>query len=145
MTTPTSPLRRPAGRYDERQPLPRAVLVFLGVLGALALVAFAYLAYDRYSSNRTTFGVVGFTVLDDHRVQLSFEVNKPLDATVVCSLVARDRNHVSVGKTDVTVGPADRDPAQVTERFETTSRATSVDVTSCSLPAQEPAQPTPTP
>jgi hypothetical protein len=141
MTTPTSPLKRPAGRYDERQPLPRPVLVFLSAVGALTLIGLSYLAYDHYSSNRTTFGVLGFTVLDDHRVELTFEVNKPLSATVLCSLVAFDRDHRSVGKTDVTVGPADHDPAQVTQRFVTTARATSVDVTSCGTPAQT----TPTP
>jgi hypothetical protein len=135
MTTPTSPLKRPVGRYDERQPLPRPVLVFASALGALTLVGLSYLAYDHYSSNRTTFGVLAFTVLDDHRVELTFEVNKPLNATVQCSLVARDRDHTTVGKADVTVGPADHDPAQVTQRFDTTTRATSVDVTSCSTPA----------
>jgi hypothetical protein len=45
----------------------------------------------------------------------------------------------------VTVGPADHDPAQVTQRFDTTARATSVDVTSCSVPARTPAAPTSTP
>jgi hypothetical protein len=135
MTTPTSPLKRPAGRYDERQPLPRPVLVFLGTLGALALVAFAWFAYDHYSTNRTTFGVLGFAIVDDQRVELTFEVSKPVTDTVVCALVAYDNNHQSVGKTDVTVGPADHDPARVTQRFATTSRASTVDVASCSVPA----------
>ncbi|MGZ6793333.1 MAG: DUF4307 domain-containing protein [Mycobacteriales bacterium] len=127
-------VRRPPGRYDERRSLPRPVLLALASLGVLALLAFAYFGYSRFSTGRTGFGLLGYQVLSDTSAEVTFEVDKPLTDTVVCAVVARDRDQVTVGTQDVTVGPGDRDPAQVTTRLTTTARAATVDVTSCSTP-----------
>jgi hypothetical protein len=127
-------LRRPPGRYDERSPLPRPLLTALAAVGALLLLAFAYFGYSRFSTGRTSFGLLGYAVVDAQTVEITFEVHKPLTDTVVCAVVARDSDNTTVGKQDVTVGPAERDPAQVTRRFATTHRAATVDVTSCSAP-----------
>ncbi len=131
MTTP----RRPPGRYDERQPLPRWLVRTGAAVGALLLLSFAYFGYNRFSSNRTSFGLTGYHVIDDASVEVRFEVRKDLSATVVCAVVARDRNNVTVGRKDVTVGPAERETALVTQQFATTHRAATVEVTSCSKPA----------
>jgi uncharacterized protein (DUF58 family) len=131
MTTP----RRPPGRYDERQPLPRWLVRTGAAVGALLLLAFAYFGYTRFSTGRTSFGLTAYHVIDDANVEVRFEVHKDLSATVICAVVARDANNVTVGRKDVTVGPAERETAQVTLQFATTHRAVSVDVTSCSKPA----------
>ena len=128
-------LRRPPGRYDEPKPLPRPLLYAGAGVGAVVLIAFAYFGYSRFATGRTTFGLTAYQVVDDTHVQVTFEVHKALDATVVCALVARDKDNVTVGRQDVTVGPAERDPARATERFTTTHRAATVVVTSCSTPA----------
>lgn len=134
MTTPASPLKRPPGRYDEPAALSKPVLATVAVVAALVLLTFSYFAYNNYTANRTTFGVLSFQVLNDHEVELTFEVNKDLNQSVTCALVAMDSSHNTVGKQDVVVGPADHDPARDTERFATSARATNVDVTSCSTP-----------
>jgi hypothetical protein len=100
----------------------------------MALLGFAYYGYSRFSTGRTDFGLLGYRVVSDTTAEVTFEVHKPLTDTVVCAVVARDRDNTAVGRQDVTVGPADRDPAQVTSRFATTHRAATVDVTSCSAP-----------
>jgi hypothetical protein len=127
-------LRRPPGRYDEPLQLPRAVLVTGASLLGLLLLVLTYLAFDRYTSARTTFGLLGYRVVSDTEVEVRFEVRKALGDTVMCALVARDADKRTVGTSDVTVGPAERDPVAVTERFTTTARASTVDVVSCSAP-----------
>ena len=134
MTTP----RRPPGRYDEPRRFPRPVLITgAAALGTLLLVL-SYLAFDRYSSARTSFGLLGYRVVSDREVEVTFEVRKELGATVLCGLVARDADKRTVGTVDVTVGPAERDPVRVVERITTTARATTVEVTSCSAPVATP-------
>ena len=133
-------MKRPPGRYDERTPLPRALVLGGAFVGGVALLAFAYFGYTRFSSGRTSFGLTSYHVIDDRTVEITFEVHKDLTATVVCAVVARDADNVTVGKQDVSVGPAERDPAQVTQRFTTTHRAATVDVTSCSA-ARKPSAP----
>ncbi len=134
MSTQPRPPRRPPGRYDEPRVLPRSTVYAGAVVGALLLLAFAYFGYSRYSTGRTGFGLLGYQVVDDTMVEITFEVHKPLNDTVRCAVVARDRSNTTVGARDVTVGPADRDPVRVTERFVTSARAATVDVTACSAP-----------
>ena len=104
-------------------------------VGAVALVAFAWFGYSRFSDGRTRFGLTAYSVVDDRTVEISFEVHKDLQASVVCAVVARDRDNLVVGHADVRVGPAERETAPASARFRTTHRAATVDVTSCSRPA----------
>jgi len=95
-------------------------------------LAFAWFGYSRFSTGRTGFGLIGYQVVDDATVEITFEVHKPLNDTVRCAVLARDRSSTTVGTRDVTIGPADRDPVRVTEQFPTSARAATVDVISCS-------------
>jgi hypothetical protein len=125
----TTAIRRPPGRYDEPTRLPRPVLLALAALGALALLALTYLAWDRTTGGRTHASVLGYRVVDDHAIEVRFEVAKNHAATVVCALRARDRDGVLVGSEDVTVGPGN---GVVTHRLTTSSRAAVAEVTGCS-------------
>ncbi len=132
MSTQPRPPRRPPGRYDEPRVLPRSAVYAGAVVGALALLAFAWFGYSRFSTGRTGFGLISYQVVDDATVEITFEVHKPLNDTVRCAVLARDRSSTTVGTRDVTIGPADRDPVRVTEQFPTSARAATVDVISCS-------------
>ena len=127
MTTP----RRPPGRYDERRPLPRAVLVTGGSVLGLALIALAYAGYSRFSTNRVQYGTLGYKVVDDSSTQIRFQVDKDLTETVRCQLIARDADHTDVGSRTVTVGPAERQTVITTSTVETTRRAKSGEVVGC--------------
>lgn len=97
-----------------------------------------YLAYDRFSSARTSVGLLGYRVVSDRAVEVTFEVRKEPGATVRCALVARDADKRTVGSAHATVGPAERDLVRVVERVATTARAATVEVTSCSAPVATP-------
>ena len=122
-------VRRPPGRYDEPRRYPRWLTVTLAAVLGAALLAFAYVAWDRATSGRTRFTVLGYDVIDDHAVEVRFEVTKGADATVVCEVRARDRDGVEVGSEDVTVGPGS---TVVTHRLATVRRAATGEVTGCS-------------
>ena len=125
----TSPLRRPPGRYDEPRRLPRPLAYALAGLLGVALLAFSYWAWDRASSGRTRVTVLGYEVVDEHAVDVRFEVTKDATATVVCEVRARDRDGAEVGSEDVTVGPG---KTVVTWRLTTVRRAATGEVTGCS-------------
>ena len=126
----TSP-RRPPGRYDEPRRYPRSLTVAVAALLGIGLLAFSYAAWRHTSSGRTGVTVLGYDVVDDHVVEVRFEVRKAGTSAVVCVVRARDRDGVEVGSEDVRVGP---DVAVVTHRLTTTRRAASGEVTGCSSP-----------
>ena len=101
----------------------------LAALLGVGLLAFSYAAWDRASSGRTRVTVLGYRVIDDHAVEVRFEVGKDRDATVVCEVRARDRDGVEVGNEDVTVGSG---AEVVTHRLTTSRRAATGEVTGCS-------------
>jgi hypothetical protein len=103
------------------------------VLAALLLGA-TYLAFDRFTSTRTSVGLLGYGVLSDHAVEVRFEVHKDRNATVVCLVRARDRDGAEVGNAPVTVGPSSADPVVTVYTLTTTRRASTGEVTACSAP-----------
>ncbi|MCW2599514.1 MAG: hypothetical protein JWM02_1343 [Frankiales bacterium] len=137
MTTrhlPADPPRRPPGRYDAPRTLPRPLLITGAVLLGVLLLVSTYLAYNRFTTAQTAFGVVGFRVLSDHAVEVQFDVHKDLKASVLCLVSARDKDNVQVGSATVTVGPSSTDPVRTVHTLTTTHRATTGEVTGCSAP-----------
>ena len=128
----TTPLRHPAGRYDVPSRAPQALLLAGAVLGVAVLIALAWLGFARTSSGRTRFGVTSYEVISDSQVRIRFEVRKSPSASLTCALVARSRDHATVGQVDVEVGPSAREVVGVTEVLTTTARASTVEVSGCS-------------
>jgi hypothetical protein len=115
----TSPTRR------------RALVAGLALLIVAALAWFAWAAYSgRQSATGTD---VGFVVVDDGTVQVTFDVTKPRDATASCTIEALDSGFSVVGSVAVRVGPADHGVVRRTATVRTTNRATAGRVVSCSL------------
>ena len=125
----TSTIRRPQGRYDEPRRLPRPLAYALaGVLAVLVLLG-TFLAWQRSSAHRSSASVISYRVVDDHTVEIRFDVAKDEGATVVCALRAVGSDGAEVGKKDVTVGPG---PRVVTATVTTSRRAAVGEVVGCS-------------
>ena len=109
----------------------RALIAGLAVLVLAALTWFAWAAYSgRQSATGTD---VGFVVVDDGTVQVTFDVSKPRDATASCTIEALDPGFAVVGTVAVRVGPADHDVVRRTATVRTPNRATAGRVVSCSV------------
>lgn len=121
---PAAP-RRPADRYGDRPPLPRrTVLVGTGLVAAsfTAWVVWAGLgAADRDVRWRD----VGYRVVGNDRVDVTFDVIKEPGTTARCTLKALSAGYATVGIATVDVGPA---PERVV-RTSTTVRTQELAVT----------------
>lgn len=124
-------VQRPPGRYDERRTLPRPVLLTLAAALVLTLLALTFGAWDRYSSSRVPFTVLGYRVVSDTQVEVRFEVHKATSSTVTCLVRARDRTGSVVGREEVEVGPSEGAPTRITTTLTTSARAVAGEVTAC--------------
>jgi hypothetical protein len=107
------------------------VLITVAVIFGALLVALAYVAFDRFSQGRVRYAVLSYRVLSDHKVQVSFEVHKDPNSSVVCRLRALDRNGAEVGSGEVRVGPGHSDAVTAVGTLTTTRRAATGDVSAC--------------
>ena len=74
---------------------------------------------------------VSFDVVDDRLTTMRFELTKPTDMTVDCTVIAQETNHGVVGRTVVTVGPT-QTPSTVHEvQIKTTTLAVIGTVRTC--------------
>ena len=109
----------------------------LRIIGAVAGIAVgiagaAYLSFgDPDSSVRGQ--EVSYSVTSSESVEMTFNVAKPLDATVVCTLNALNTNYAQVGTRSVTIGPSDVQEAQFTVQIATTELAVTAVIESCEL------------
>ena len=125
----TSAIRRPEGRYDEPRRLPRPLAYALaGAVGVLVLLG-TFLAWQRSSAHRSSASVISYRAVDDHHLEIRFDVAKDAGSTVVCALRAVASDGAEVGKKDVTVGPG---PRVVTATVPTSRLAAVGEVVGCS-------------
>jgi Domain of unknown function (DUF4307) len=129
----SAPLDRPVDRYG-RAPSRRARILLIAAVALVVLVAVGWFAWAAYESRSSATGTdVGFNVLDNASVQVTFDVTKPKDQTATCVVQALDSGFAVVGTSRVQVGPADQSVVRRTATVRTTNRATTGHVTSCSL------------
>lgn len=106
-------------------------------IGAVALVvvaALAWFAWVAWSGRASATGTdVGFVVVDDGTVRVTFDVTKPADGTATCTIQALDPGFSVVGTVRVQIGPAEHGVVRQTATVRTTNRATAGRVESCSL------------
>jgi hypothetical protein len=131
--------RPPAGRYGP-EPTARSArrarlgLVVAGVLG-VALVIWIGL---NLAGRPVSWKDVGFHVEDARSIDVTFEVTKPKDATVDCTVTALSESYGEVGVRTVEVGPAATGTRRVTVTVQNTELAVSGTVERCDL-VDEPA------
>ena len=109
----------------------------LKIVGAVAGIAVgvagaAYLSFGDPSSS-VRGQEVSYSVTSSESVDMTFNVAKPLDATVVCTLNALNTNYAQVGTKSVTIGPSDVQEAQFTVQIATTELAVTAVIESCEL------------
>ncbi len=101
--------------------------VALGVLGTIVVVWYALSA----TVTKPMWRDVSFDVVDDRLTTMRFELTKPTDMTVDCTVIAQETNHGVVGRTVVTVGPT-QTPSTVHEvQIKTTTLAVIGTVRTC--------------
>jgi hypothetical protein len=107
-----------ADRYGGGRPARRRRAITVAAVAVLALVGLGWVVYAGLAQGRADvqFNDVGFAIVDDASVQVTWDVGKDPKATAVCTLRALDRNKTAVGIASVTVGPT---TAQVTRRTDT--------------------------
>jgi hypothetical protein len=108
----------------------------LGIVVLVAVVAAAvgWFGWAAYSGRQSAVGTdVGFAVVDDGTVRVTFDVTKPKDASASCTVEALDSGFAVVGTVRVPVGPAEHDVVRTTATVRTTNRATAGRVTGCSI------------
>ncbi|WP_456787899.1 DUF4307 domain-containing protein [Cellulomonas sp. P5_C5] len=126
--------RPPAGRYGP-EPTARSArrgrigIVVAAVVG-VALVVWIGLAM---AGKPVSTKDVGFHVDGSRSVDVTFEVTKPKEATVTCTVSALSESYAEVGVRTVEVGPADTATRRVTVTVQTTELAVTGIVESCEL------------
>ena len=100
--------------------------ITVGVAGA------AYLSFGNPGSS-VRGQEVSYSVKSPEMVEMTFNVAKPQDATVLCTLNALNTNYAQVGTKSVTIGPSDVGEAQFTVQIATTELAVTAVIESCEL------------
>jgi hypothetical protein len=76
---------------------------------------------------------LGYQVIDNSRVSVTYDVGKDPGATAVCSLRALDRQKSAVGIAQVTIGPTQRRVTRRTDQIRTSALAVTGVVRDCRL------------
>jgi hypothetical protein len=109
----------------------RLAVAAVVVVVAGALGWFAWVAWSGRAS--ATGSDVGFVVVDDATVQVTFDVTKPKDRSATCTIQALDPGYAVVGTVQVQVPASNRDVVRQTSTVRTTNRATTGRVENCSV------------
>ena len=137
--TDSAPEQRTARLMAERYGAPanprrrrRGLWITAGGLGALGIAALVMIAVGFFEPDAAG-SQVGFDVVDETRVQVIFDVTKPLEATATCTLEALNEGYGQVGIVDVRIGPADHHTTRITADIATTELATTGVIRDCSI------------
>jgi hypothetical protein len=123
----------PADRYG-RSTSRRTRTLVIAAIAVVVLAAVGWFAWASYASRDSATGTdVGFHVIDDASITVTFDVTKPHQKTATCVVQALDSGFAVVGTARVQVGPADSGVVRRTATIRTTNRATTGQVSSCSV------------
>ncbi|PFG32467.1 DUF4307 domain-containing protein [Sanguibacter antarcticus] len=128
----TPPGHVPDGRYGTpRKPLNPVVLRVLVAAGAVVVLAFvAWMAFGQ-EDGAVRGQDVGYSVKSAEVVEITFNVAKPRDATVVCTLQALSASFAQVGTREVTIGPTTLAETRYTTEIATSEEAVTAIVEDC--------------
>ena len=129
-----STTRPPAGRYGP-EPTARSARrgrIFLVVAAVVGVAVVVWIGLGM-AGKPVSYKDVGFKVNGSQSVDVTFEVTKPKESTVTCTLTALSESYAEVGVRTVEVGPADTATRRVTATVQTTELAVTGIVDSCEL------------
>lgn len=122
----------PTGRYGpaRTRTSPVVLRLVVGVVAVVVLAAVAWMAFGQ-QGNDIRGRDVGYSVKSPEVVEITFDVAKPRDATVVCTLEALNSSYAQVGSREVTIGPSTVGEARFTTEIATSEEAVTAVVESC--------------
>ena len=109
---------------------PGVLRLVVGVVAVVVLAAVAWMAFGQ-QGNDVRGRDVGYSVKSPEVVEITFDVAKPRDATVVCTLEALNSSYAQVGSREVTIGPSEVGEARFTTEIATSEEAVTAVVESC--------------
>jgi hypothetical protein len=104
----------------------------IGTLGIAAGIALAVWFGLSATLGRPSWQTVGYKVLDDQNVRVTFEVSRPGGTALTCTVEALARDFGVVGTTQVAVPASSGETSTETASLRTTSRAVTGQVRTCS-------------
>ncbi|MET9485817.1 DUF4307 domain-containing protein [Nocardia sp. NPDC006630] len=125
---------RPADRYGSpHRKTPRWLPLVLGAVVVLAGLGIAYVGYKQYGPKDIEPDRIGYTVVDDHTVDVDFKLTrKDPGKAVVCFVRAMSADSDEVGRREVLIPPSDSGTVRLTTTIKTTARAGAGNVYGCS-------------
>ncbi|MEP7036655.1 MAG: DUF4307 domain-containing protein [Dermatophilaceae bacterium] len=102
----------------------------IGILLGCALAVWLGLAS---TLGMATAQDIGYRVVDDRAVDVTYSVNRPAGRNVTCVIRALDKGFATVGMVEVHISASDTSTVQRTTRVRTTARAVTGLVRSCSV------------
>jgi hypothetical protein len=121
-----------AQRYGKQPKLSRTRWLWISAVGiALMMIGVLFATIANY--NPVQSQDLGFSVKDPTQVVLDFELSKPLDAVVVCSVEALNEQFLQVGYKTIEIGAQETSTVRLSVSINTTELATTALVDECRL------------
>lgn len=121
----------PSGKSGTLSPAGRTFAMVVGVVAILAAVV--YCAWAVWVVPTVRGKDVGFNIINSEVSEFTFDVAKPQDRSVLCSIDALNQSYAQVGTRDVLIGPAEQFEQRFTVEVRTSERPVSVTVNQCVL------------
>jgi hypothetical protein len=106
-------------------------LIAAGLLIVLAVVAWFGWTTVQNSMNSVDVDTTSFEVVDEHAVEVGFQITGPVGRTVACAIEAQDEEHGVVGWRVVEIPASDEHARAFREVIPTTAEATTGFVNTC--------------
>ncbi|MEO8517710.1 MAG: DUF4307 domain-containing protein [Dermatophilaceae bacterium] len=105
-------------------------ILTIGIVLGCAMAVWLGLAS---TSDKATAQDIGYRVVDDRTVDVTYRVSRPAGRDVTCVIRALDKGFATVGLVEVHIPGSDASTVQRTTRVRTTTRAVTGLVRSCSV------------
>jgi Domain of unknown function (DUF4307) len=132
--TPSAAPVFPPGRYGRRRARRRArqwVPAVVALVAVVAGLALTLRLHQQYGAGAYDTELVRYTDVTDNQVVVHFRVKLPAGKSAICTVRARNRAGVEVGKAEVRVPPNRDERPLVTYRLATTERPVSGEIRGC--------------
>ena len=118
-------------RYGRRRsPARRWLIGGAAVLGVALVAAFGWFTVQG-SLDAVDVDTTSFAIVDEHAVELGFQITAPPGRAVACAIEAQDEDHGVVGWRVVEIEASDTHARAFRELIPTTAEATTGFVNSC--------------
>jgi hypothetical protein len=121
----------PPGRYGTAPRGRRFALIAASIVVSAAFLAWLVWAAWHHASTSVSGQVTAFSVVSQHEIAVTINVQRSTGDLVVCTVEARASDHELVAAQDVTIPAGSSGSTQVKATIRTDREATTADVTGC--------------